>query len=242
MQSSPRKRGCFQERHTAGHHLAGLPRASGGVSSLHLLENITKGSSPRKRGCFLPPVDPAGAGHVFPAQAGVFLHLASSFLTSFGLPRASGGVSIIEQLRSYEGESSPRKRGCFRVSGPTDWEAQVFPAQAGVFPSRVTTDATPGRLPRASGGVSIRSLDAGRASRVFPAQAGVFLPDPFRATAIARLPRASGGVSTGQSSAVYKIPVFPAQAGVFPACGVAAVVLICLPRASGGVSLMSVRS
>ena len=134
---------------------------------------------------------------VFPAPAGVF------------------PISPVSMIRKKK--SSPRLRGCFRISrGPFVLE---------------------GGLPRACGGVSIPITSVPQWAEVFPAPAGVFLEEGVEkikqiessprlrgcfyltsGTAVGNfcLPRACGGVS--QSTLTFRCVsrVFPAPAGVFP--------------------------
>ena len=154
---SPRKRGCFQvvlevlNNETVFPAQAGvfpivvdltedcfgIPRASGGVSAKHTVERQKRAYSPRKRGCFLKRVYIKALKRVFPAQAGVFplTRLRSSPRTS--IPRASGGVSRKSRRIPSGAPYSPRKRGCFQVKAFRLADNKVFPAQAGVFPSRL---------------------------------------------------------------------------------------------------------
>ena len=152
---------------------------------------------------------------VFPAQAGVFPDFDDLIADYWGLPRASGGVSIRKIATKSSSMSSPRKRGCFSLSAEIEAITTVFPAQAGVFPSKPTQCPPAFRLPRASGGVSVpffartdadassprkrgcfqRSRPQRAEHRVFPAQAGVFLIMSLATTDKRSLPRASGGVS-----------------------------------------------
>ena len=136
---------------------------------------------------------------VFPAQAGVFL---------------AKRPKLGKHLRS-----SPRKRGCFHVSGDFLLFRAVFPAQAGVFPLSLAQTSTSSCLPRASGGVSVVISKQGATFESSPRKRGCFCHAPSR-----RPPRF----------------VFPAQAGVFPNVGIDSGTGGCLPRASGGVSLTSI--
>ena len=234
--SSPRKRGCFQlfpdsaEKSFVFPAQAGvfpspktscgsrscLPRASGGVSHGTGFRFARLKSSPRKRGCFRDAGATVVGAKVFPAQAGVFPDRRSVRSKRASLPRASGGVSPVLAATGGGVRSSPRKRGCFSAWLEPGTSRAVFPAQAGVFRSRESTEPRPVRLPRASGGVSqlrvfatLVQLSSPRkrgcfyrlplwtaAAIVFPAQAGVFPADVRRDPADGCLPRASGGVST----------------------------------------------
>ena len=72
----------------------GLPHARGGVSDLSLLQTPRCESSPRTWGCFLTVWFLFLRGRVFPTHVGVFLPLATSTPSGFGLPHARGGVSM----------------------------------------------------------------------------------------------------------------------------------------------------
>ena len=192
----------------------------------------------------------------------MFLSCSVTFRDKTSLPRASGGVSIWHEILGSANQSSPRKRGCFPFIVNKVISAEVFPAQAGVFPSPLDHSESALGLPRASGGVSVYSVfDAKRAASsprkrgcfrhaarreveemVFPAQAGVF---PYRlrpARLPACLPRASGGVSDTGAQITDHAYVFPAQAGVFPIPAIEPNAGLSLPRASGGVSSVGLSS
>ena len=112
-------------------------------------------------------------------------------------------------------ESSPRKRGCFCPSPARQSSSEVFPAQAGVFPSPGKVPMSALCLPRASGGVSRLPDFAPIQAKVFPAQAGVFPSVARCSSAPSSLPRASGGCFPGPPPGAARVGVFPAQAGVF---------------------------
>ena len=172
-------------------------------------------SSPRKRGCFRNRGSRRKVGSVFPAQAGVFPPRSASRWKRRSLPRASGGVSGRAWRATRVSMSSPRKRGCFSWRTRPPVPRRVFPAQAGVFPSRrLSPEKDPG-LPRASGGVShpVRTPHLDHPSS--PRKRGCFW-------------------CTGDDSG--EVMVFPAQAGVFPVSDCPKMLFDCLPRASGGVS------
>ena len=152
------------------------------------------------------------------------------------LPRASGGVS--QTLWDYFGlpTSSPRKRGCFSEAAFPVIFFVVFPAQAGVFLTERKTTDRGGRLPRASGGVSLRAVPMRGGFRssprkrgcfwyfsavahqtlVFPAQAGVFLMSFGPYPEMSGLPRASGGVSDEPFHRTFPAASSPRKRGCFP--------------------------
>ena len=176
--------------------------------------------------------------------------------SALGLPRASGGVSVYSVFDAKRAASSPRKRGCFHEQGPCFDGGLVFPAQAGVFPTRRPARSRGDGLPRASGGVSL-STTTGKTSCVSsPRKRGCFRYGGADHRSRLRLPRASGGVSVSRKAKRFRLEssprkrgcfrfprlslmpglVFPAQAGVFPASVSLLSEQISLPRASGGVS------
>ena len=131
------------------------------------------------------------------------------------LPRASGGVSHPKARDFGNWLSSPRKRGCFSACLGTLAGFQVFPAQAGVFPTTIRAILLLSGLPRASGGVSAAFIIAHRMSKSSPRKRGCFLSVDLT---------------------ICLLLVFPAQAGVFPQPRVKSAAGLGLPRASGGVS------
>ena len=233
--SSPRKRGCFRSSPSrrgfpavfpaqagvflnqvfVSKPLIGLPRASGGVSSLPPEIRPCSRSSPRKRGCFPVWEYFLSIRSVFPAQAGVFPRRHGPHGSHPCLPRASGGVSSRMRSRRVGVKSSPRKRGCFCPTDGEDLVLRVFPAQAGVFLKRSFFMVSEACLPRASGGVSSISCCFSCIARSSPRKRGCF-------SLVRKFLPALG--------------VFPAQAGVFLWPPMALSVMFCLPRASGGVS------
>ena len=106
-------------------------------------------------------------------------------------------------------------RGCFHGLASVGLLHSVFPAHAGVFPTRTPPPWTAARLPRACGGVSLNVTVGRRLFKSSPRMRGCFLPS--------RMADSSQGV-------------FPAHAGVFPSSSVSAPAGRRLPRACGGVS------
>ena len=159
-----------------------IPRASGGVSSDHLIRSARCKYSPRKRGCFHTTAHKGPNGGVFPAQAGVFLGSAETARQGKGIPRASGGVSERVQWAVAISVYSPRKRGCFHRLHASSRASEVFPAQAGVFPIRCRGRSSSKCIPRASGGVSVCGSPLGSISQYSPRKRGCFrrrgLQDP----------------------------------------------------------------
>ena len=172
-----------------------LPRARGGISIPVPRETTQGGSSPRTRGYFLGRQGHARRRTLFPAHAGVFpeIHMIHNHMAP--LPRARGGISIVQRVIGPELVSSPRTRGYFREVCFHFGSYRLFPAHAGVFPV-LSWDHNPAdSLPRARGGISSAADAAGHATDSSPRTRGYFLPRRRQA-------------SSRQ--------LFPAHAGVFP--------------------------
>ena len=134
---------------------------------------------------------------------------------SKGLPRLGGGVSPRLRNRPRSAESSPPRRGCFRLFTVACPSRLVFPASTGVFLIDVATRPYRRGLPRLGGGVSMSSEQYSKLAKSSPPRRGCFLP-----------------------SEVYDslYTVFPASAGVFPLRVIVSRVIASLPRLGGGVS------
>ena len=173
-------------------------------------------SSPCMRGCFRARWRSVRPIQVFPVCVGVFPQTTRRRSDLSSLPRVCGGVSAETRKTASEILSSPRMRGGgFRHAQVRKLRGQVFPAYAGVFPSRSIWLSTWRRLPRVCGGVSkmpssgptnklssprmrgcFLRVRAGQVGvRVFPAYAGVFLRESSFSRIATGLPRLSGGVS-----------------------------------------------
>ena len=234
-----------------------LPRLGGGVSDLRAIEPGSIGSSPPRRGCFLEMLNYVAKVSVFPASAGVFLPGVLPPGLRIRLPRLGGGVSFIVQkccratesspprrgcfwcstLRAEGCESSPPRRGCFRVQIARVARLNVFPASAGVFPTRENKSRSRSSLPRLGGGVSNAGLSRGKrhmsspprrgcfsrlafrppTQLVFPASAGVFRRYRRLRERERSLPRLGGGVSAPSTPAGESSASSPPRRGCFPA-------------------------
>ena len=172
-------------------------------------------SSPRTRGCFRRRTRRTRLREVFPAHAGVFQWGDQLHGSLEGLPRARGGVSFGQVRATCAVLSSPRTRGCFRDAGTLVTVGTVFPAHAGVFPSRPSSMPVWRCLPRARGGVSVPHRVATSSGTSSPRTRGCF--HDYTRRHVSR-------------------HVFPAHAGVFPRLHAASCVSPRLPRARGGVS------
>ena len=113
--------------------------------------------------------------------------------------------------------------------------SSVFPAYAGVFPSKCGYKTFAKRLPRIRGGVSARKAPSvphegssphtrgcflskpgnKKARLVFPAYAGVFLPHFFFSTCCDSLPRIRGGVSPASAGHGLNLQSSPHTRGCF---------------------------
>ena len=150
--------------------------------------------SPRARGCSGLNLRRELLKRVFPACAGMFLLISCTLPGRFGFPRVRGDVPCMMIILSVSVSFSPRARGCSSRAVAWAYPVQVFPACAGMFPSRgcrrgcrrcfprvrgdVPKDCpvphrNPGFSPRARGcspncGCRVTS------NRVFPACAGMF--------------------------------------------------------------------
>ena len=219
IRSSPRTRGCSRGAHTGG-GLADVFPAHAGVFVKSFGYYLSDWSSPRTRGCSLHPKLSRRGPFVFPAHAGVFPLDEARAGIGARLPRARGGVPAGTAFKSMLQRSSPRTRGCSRLSTPDCIGDIVFPAHAGVFPISVVPTQWNSRLPRAREGVPTPRLLSthGTVSSprtrgcspliccqserppVFPAHAGVF-PIGHRHDSIDHgLPRARGGVPSGRGT------------------------------------------
>ena len=131
-----------------------------------------------------------------------------------GHPRERGGVPAGVPGDGCLPASSPRARGCTRLLMIRTGEGVVFPASAGVYPSRGSAPPARVRLPRERGGVPIRTIVASTDRESSPRAGGC----------------TAGTYETGDS--VY---VFPASAGVYRRGKAPAVRPVRLPRERGGV-------
>ena len=172
-------------------------------------------SSPRERGCFLHRPTTGQPRHVLPARAGVLPNGPTLSSRRSSPPRASGGASghgIVEIPKFW---SSPRERGCFRVSWICRIWRFVLPARAGVLPLLRLAEVSHACPPRASGGASQVKEPVQRVSASSPRERGCF--------------------QTGQGAAT--VPrVLPARAGVLPSGAAPSQRRMSPPRASGGAS------
>ena len=235
MHSSPHPRGCFHStvlRHRperlfpapAGvflgqggrkDHRSALPRTRGGVSILSKRCIMSRNSSPHPRGCFLRRRLGLRKEPLFPAPAGVFPTSPTAEPGATTLPRTRGGVSAVLIVHKLAAGSSPHPRGCFLLRELAFVMLALFPAPAGVFPSRRKADGKHRTLPRTRGGVSSY--------------------EQFRGYYIDSSPHPRGCFSSRRSGTGPR-RLFPAPAGVFPLYRLLKRGVLPLPRTRGGVS------
>ncbi len=151
-----------------------LPHASGGVSLLQVASDGRSESSPRQWGCFYSRAMGMAGQRVFPTPVGVFLTDGDKGKAADSLPHASGGVSNYLALLDEVHGSSPRQWGCFPTIPFCFHLRCVFPTPVGVFPLRRDDDMKRGRLPHASGGVSVSTYWLQRPCASSPRQWGCF--------------------------------------------------------------------
>ncbi len=176
-------------------------------------------SSPLRRGYFRLQNDTGRSGPLFPAQAGVFPTIDFHWENHPPLPRSGGGISICALDDPGGSVSSPLRRGYFLLAHHFPDAPNLFPAQAGVFPSPTTTLLSTPPLPRSGGGISIQlgyiksavnssplrrgyfplATSSCSRSALFPAQAGVFPYRAIRKCFVHSLPRSGGGISRHQA-------------------------------------------
>ena len=172
--SSPRSWGCFLDFLLRVGHLGvfptlvgvfldapakpsqptSLPHARGGVSPFIRDPSGKILSSPRSWGCFHGFVVSIMFVRVFPTLVGVFPYDSCHRYSSYRLPHARGGVSLVRIRRRVPSWSSPRSWGCFYLPRSGGAGEGVFPTLVGVFltPRHVLRQRC--RLPHARGGVS----------------------------------------------------------------------------------------
>ena len=113
-----------------------FPRVRGDVPMRIGPCDVGDAFSPRARGCSAGPEKIAENLPVFPAYAGMFRLTVSlcTFLTCF--PRVRGDVPDGANQWPAPPKFSPRARGCSGLNLRRELLKRVFPACAGMFPSR----------------------------------------------------------------------------------------------------------
>ena len=113
-----------------------FPRVRGDVPQADESGKKSYRFSPRARGCSYQNQAPATIESVFPACAGMFLLISCTLPGRFGFPRVRGDVPCMMIILSVSVSFSPRARGCSSRAVAWAYPVQVFPACAGMFPSR----------------------------------------------------------------------------------------------------------
>ena len=131
---------------------------------------------------------------VFPAHAGMFLILTCGNAGKPRFPRARGDVPNSATGLVELGEFSPRARGCSKTAETHSASTKVFPACAGMFPSKTPSWPPHPCFPRVRGDVPTHRNPRGTPHLFSPRARGCSLPRP------------------GQQS---NLGVFPACAGMF---------------------------
>ena len=89
----------------------------------------------------------------------------------------------------------------------------IFPAPAGVFPTKTKCMACAQLLPCMDGGVSPHDTMKAKVVFIFPAGVGVFLMNRWSTCKASNLPRTRGGVSQVSFGELGALEIFPAPAG-----------------------------
>ena len=171
-----------------------FPRARGDVPGFQLLTEGIFQFSPRTRGCSV-------INKLMGAGAKCF-------------PRARGDVPILIAPQAVENRFSPRTRGCSFGGHVQACVIVVFPAHAGMFPTRDLRNLGLNCFPRARGDVPGLGHCCRRDERFSP--------------------RTRGCSCHGDSLARISV-VFPAHAGMFPFVWIECSPLVGFPRARGDV-------
>jgi hypothetical protein len=177
----------------------------------------------------------------FPARVGVFPGFPCSGLLVPRFPRICGGGSMQFAGTFIYTPSSPPTRGYFHVTSADLAAVGVFPANAGVFPTRTATRMSDWLLPRTRGGgyfqatreprghdrvrlsmdspvhaeVTQCTLVSGVSMPFFPRSCGGVSKLVMTNTITKRFPRACGGVSNGSDWWANKTGFSPHARGCF---------------------------
>ena len=130
-----------------------FPRIRGDVPVGGMICNRPRPFSPHTRGCSAELSPARRDPQVFPAYAGMFPTPPTDDDWGHGFPRIRGDVPHPRQPHSRQNMFSPHTRGCsFRLDFIYVF-ASVFPAYAGMFPSRKLYGVCLPRFPRIRGDV-----------------------------------------------------------------------------------------
>ena len=128
--------------------------------------------SPRERGCSRRSAVHLPKRKVFPARAGMFRLAVCPRAGVPCFPRASGDVPTVAVLILLGYAFSPRERGCSQLLPAEMLSSCVFPARAGMFPTRGTDWIGQISFPRASGDVPVIEHSAVGIARFSPRERG----------------------------------------------------------------------
>ena len=191
-----------------------FPRIRGDVPSSSSMSAKSLSFSPHTRGCSHQPRSSTVPASVFPAYAGMFPATTSQQRAILGFPRIRGDVPRHATPPKPSRTFSPHTRGCSRDMAIADFENEVFPAYAGMFPRALTSAYCSSGFPRIRGDVPCNSTNGSTPApfsphtrgcslaalwficpeQVFPAYAGMFPLVPLSLSCAARFPRIRGDV------------------------------------------------
>ena len=116
--------------------LGRFPRIRGDVHQAGSDIHMPIPFSPHTRGCSSSAREKTSPAQVFPAYAGMFPRRGQTVARKTRFPRIRGDVPDCAKLNRKSARFSPHTRGCSlnRKSASSDFS--VFPAYAGMFPSR----------------------------------------------------------------------------------------------------------
>ena len=128
--------------------------------------------SPRMRGCSPRPADTRPPSTVFPAYAGMFRLVLRLSIRLSGFPRVCGDVPRTHRPQLLLPRFSPRMRGCSGLVPDRALKEGVFPAYAGMFPSRWCAGTLGTRFPRVCGDVPFPPTERFRNGKFSPRMRG----------------------------------------------------------------------
>ena len=211
--------------------------------------------SPHTRGCSPQSPWTKHRGRVFPAYAGMFLRPCVDQHWNNCFPRIRGDVPFPQMVYPDPKVFSPHTRGCSSVPLPWVVCSVVFPAYAGMFPSRWTFGLGASAFSPHTRGCSYVTVMVLLVRYVFPAYAGMFRGGADAWPKVDGFPRIRGDVpqtgenvntrvefsphTRGCSVGVYDWGiagfVFPAYAGMFLSLPGPVEMRLCFPRIRGDV-------
>ena len=171
---SPHTRGCSRGRIPTVAAIVGFPRIRGDVPFIPGSSAYAAEFSPHTRGCSSNPQSPPAECRVFPAYAGMFLFDNTAIFDGGCFPRIRGDVPATTFWLKDPTMFSPHTRGCSLGAEMLAARLWVFPAYAGMFPSRWCAGTLGTRFPRIRGDVPPPCTCSLKPSLVFPAYAGMF--------------------------------------------------------------------